>query len=313
MMRVPAASGGQRIAWIALTIALAGLVVGIAILLRALPTMRYRFAGDRLIVEWLGERRVIPLSEVTEIIYEPAELLRLPRWEPFWPGYYVASVRTPSGVWHSWATQQPHRRVRLMTADGIVAISPDRPVRFIAELDRRHQAAGRSPISINAADARVSPAIEPRPLPEAAPIGPGPAAARATRVPRPPSARRPLLGSLVSYRDLFCKQFLTDPVASALAAAGVILPVLMVAYLYSQYEGLPDQIPIRWDASGEVIGQTGPSGLWRFPRMAVVLLVVNTAIATLLVSIDRYLARLLVAAIPLVHVMLFIALIRAVN
>jgi hypothetical protein len=87
----------------------------------------------------------------------------------------------------------------------------------------------------------------------------------------------------------------------------------MVAYLYSQYEGLPDQIPIHWDASGEVIEQTGPSGLWRFPRIAVVVLVVNTSIATLLISVDRYLSRLLVAAIPVVQIILFIALIRAVN
>ena len=98
-----------------------------------------------------------------------------------------------------------------------------------------------------------------------------------------------------------------------LVAVGVVLPVLMVAYLYSQYEGLPGQIPIQWDASDEVTELTTPSGLWRFPRIAVVILVVNTALATLVVGIDRYLARLLVAGIPLVQAILFIALIRAVN
>ena len=87
----------------------------------------------------------------------------------------------------------------------------------------------------------------------------------------------------------------------------------MVAYLYSQYEGLPGQIPIQWDASGEVAEVASPSGLWRFPRIAVVVLVVNTALATLVVGIDRYLARLLVAGIALTQLILAIALIRAVN
>ncbi|HEX5165716.1 MAG TPA: hypothetical protein VFV93_09995, partial [Thermomicrobiales bacterium] len=106
---------------------------------------------------------------------------------------------------------------------------------------------------------------------------------------------------------------LGDQIASALVAAGVVLPVLMVAYLYSQYEGLPDQIPIRWDATGDVIGQTAPSGLWRFPRIAVVVLIVNTALATLLIDLDRYLARLLLSGIPLVQLILFIALVRAAS
>jgi len=121
------------------------------------------------------------------------------------------------------------------------------------------------------------------------------------------------VSSLTAYRDQFRDHLLADHVASVLVAAGVIVPVLMAAYLYSQYEGLPDQIPIHWDATGDVIEQTGPGGLWRFPRIAVVVLVVNTAIATFLIGIDRYLARLLVAAIPLVQLILFVALIRAIN
>lgn len=116
-----------------------------------------------------------------------------------------------------------------------------------------------------------------------------------------------------AYRDMFRDQFLTDQIASALVAVGVVLPVLMVAYLYSQFEGLPSLIPIQWDAVGDVSEQTTPGGLWRLPRIAVVILVVNTALATLLIGVDRYLARLLVAGIPLSQIVLFIALIRAVN
>ncbi|HYI15573.1 MAG TPA: hypothetical protein VEX37_09285, partial [Thermomicrobiales bacterium] len=63
----------------------------------------------------------------------------------------------------------------------------------------------------------------------------------------------------------------------------------------------------------DIVEMTTPSGLWRFPRIAVAILVVNTALATLVIGIDRYLARLLVAGIPLSQVILFIALIRAVS
>ena len=331
LARVPASSGGQRVAWIAIAAALTALVIGIAVLLRALPTMRYRFAGDALVVEWLGQQRIIALAEITDITFEPAKPLRLPRWEPFWPGYYVATVRTPAGVWHSWATQRPHRRVRLTTAGGIVAISPERPVRFIAELERRRQLVARSSIDAGSTPESVTarPVASPwtsapsvtalsDTLPPAERLSSDvqhqsrPSATDTSPPRRPPASRNPIIGWLLTYRDLFRDQFLADQFASALVAAGVILPVLMVAYLYSQYEGVPDQVAIQWDAAGDVAERTGPSGLWRFPRIAVVILVVNTALATLLISIDRHLARLLVSGIPLAQVILFIALVRAV-
>jgi hypothetical protein len=87
----------------------------------------------------------------------------------------------------------------------------------------------------------------------------------------------------------------------------------MVAYLYSQYEGLPDQIPVRWNAANDVAEWSGPGGLWRFPVIAAIVLAANTAVATMLVTVDRYLARLLLAGIPLVQLILFVALIRSVN
>ncbi len=336
LVRVPSASGGQRVAWIVLAAILTALTIGIGVLLRALPTMRYRFVNDTLVVEWFGQRRVIPLEEIRDITFEPTEPLKLPGWEPFWPGYYVATVRTPSGTWHSWATQQPHRRVRLSTANGIVAISPERPIRFVSELQRRRSATGYSSIVTKPAiEESPSPLVATRPqahMPPDEAVSDAPVSATADRLtperstgrsssPDPSRrqrgstrpARNPITTWLLAYRDLFRDQFLADQVASALVAVGVVLPVMMVAYLYSQYEGLPGQIPILWDASNDVAKLTTPSGLWRFPRIAVVILVVNTALATMVIEIDRYLARLLVAGVPLSQAILFIALIRAVN
>ncbi|MEX1158206.1 MAG: PH domain-containing protein, partial [Thermomicrobiales bacterium] len=154
LARVPSSTGGQRVAWVLIAVVLTALAIGVTVLLRALPTMRYQFADDALVVEWIGRQRVVPLAEIEDVTFDPHQPLRLPRWEPFWPGYYVATVRTPSGTWHTWATQQPRRRVRLTTAHGIVAISPERPVRFVAELERRRRTAGQTTVpDANAAHA----------------------------------------------------------------------------------------------------------------------------------------------------------------
>jgi len=330
LVRVPSSSGGQRIAWIAVAAVLTTLAIGIAVLLRALPTMRYRFDGDAVVVEWLRQRRVVPLADIHDVIFEPDQPLRLPGWEPFWPGYYVATVRSAAGTWHTWATQLPQRRVRLVTSQGIIAISPERPVRFIAELERRRRLAGQQTTGANARPGEIAsePAIA-RPadalhdlqsLPTHLRASPDsePMRDRSPRIDRKQphrseSSRNPLTTWLRAYRDVFRDQFLADQIASALVAVGVVLPVLMVAYLYSQYEGLPEQIPVQWDSTGDVAELTTPSGLWRFPRIAVVILIVNTSLATLLIGVDRHLARLLVAGVPLAQVILFIALVRAIN
>jgi|GEM_PF-925533 len=313
VIRVPASSGGQRIGWIVLATALTALTIGIAILLRALPTLRYRLTDEALVVEWIGDRRVVPYDDIGDVTFEPHQPLRLGRWEPFWPGYYVATVRTPGGTWHTWATQEPRRRVRITTSRGIVAISPERPVRFVAELERR----------MRASDNPVEIITTPAPPVERDPVVPSPVEPpRSISQPHPSRTRPPARtrrqsvspgGWVRTARDLFRDQLLADQISSGLVAVGVVLPVLMVAYLYSQYEGLPAQIPVRWDASGDVAEFTSARGVWRFPRIAVILLVFNTALATLLVAVDRYLARMLLAAIPLTQVLLFIALVRAVS
>ncbi|MGH9176611.1 MAG: PH domain-containing protein, partial [Vicinamibacterales bacterium] len=139
------AAGRQRLAWLVIAVMLVALALGVGALLRGLRTMRYRLTADVLVIEWMGHQRVLPFTEVLDVTYEPRVPLRLPRWEPFWPGYHVSRVRTPDGTWHTWATQEPRRRVRLTTPRGIIAISPERPVRFLAELERRQRALGIAP------------------------------------------------------------------------------------------------------------------------------------------------------------------------
>jgi hypothetical protein len=147
------------------------------------------------------------------------------------------------------------------------------------------------------------------PVPSAVDREPG--AARPTRQ-RQASASGPGIVGYV-YGTLFRQRLLGDRVASNFVAAGVILPLLMAGYLYSQYEGIPSIVPIHWDALGDVDRVVGPRALWRLPVMAVLILLANTFLATLLTAVDRFLARLLAAAIPIAQIITFIALVRAVR
>jgi hypothetical protein len=231
--------------------------------------------------------------------------------------------------------------VRIATPSGIYAISPERPILFLAELARRRQG--------------ISPEVSPSPAPSypgapATPPGrfdrmvtaptrdvsPNPP----TRVPLPPVAdlrddrnvparsaeaprstvrpgqrqARSATGQdwLFAYRHLFRERLLGDHVASSLIAVGVMIPLLMIAVLYSQYEGIPSVIPLHWNAHGDPDQFGTPRDLWRLPLIAVVVLVLNTALATVALTIDRFMARFLTAATPVVQILAFVALIRAV-
>jgi len=126
--------------------------------------------------------------------------------------------------------------------------------------------------------------------------------------PRRPEGR---VASLVWLRDQFREQLLGDQVSSTLLALGVIVPVLMIAFLYNQSAGLSNQIPLHWDAVGTVDEVGEPRDLWRLPLMAFVLLIGNTAGATLLIGVDRFLTRLLLGATPIAQAIAFVLLLRA--
>jgi hypothetical protein len=297
------AAGAQRAGWF-IAFVVATLAVGLlGYLYRGIGSITYTFGADELVITWLSQRHVVPLSEIERVTWEPREP---PPWrglEPIWPGYYVSVRRTPEGIWRSWATQSPQRRVRITTATEIVAISPERPILFLAELARRRQRVVVEPLFEPAAIPDASPLAEPGTEPAATAEPPPP--------PTPPPAPRPLW--FYAWDELFRGKLLHDEVASSLIAAGVALPLLMAAYLFSQYEGVLDRVPLHWDAHGRVDRVGQPSDLWRLPLMAVALLVTNTALATLLIALDRYLARLMTAATPIAQAVIFVALIRAVS
>jgi hypothetical protein len=304
-----ASSGGARAGWLLAFVAAIAAFAATLWLVQGLRSIRYVFAGDDLVVQWMRRRRVVPLRHVLEVRYEPHLPVRLRGWEPIWPGYYVSTTATPDGIWRSIATLAPHRRVRIVTPAALVAISPDRPILFLAELERRRQALGAS-MEGDAAGARLQFEIarEDADRPSAVPVTPVTA-----RV----SARGRGMGVdrrwTYAWRNLFRERLLGDQVSSALIATGVVLPILMAGYLFNQYEALPDVVPLHWDANGEIDRTGPPRSLWILPTIAVLMLVVNTTLAAAIVVLDRFLARLLTATTPVAQTIVLIALIRAVS
>ena len=299
------AAGGERVGWVLAALAAAAVVVVLGYLYRGIGSMTYAFGADELAISWLGQRHVVRLADIERVTWEPHQPARWQGLEPIWPGYYVATHRTPEGIWRVWATQAPRRRIRIATATEVVAISPQRPILFLAELARRRQRIVVEPV--------FEPAITPD-LPPPTPADAPPFDDAEPYLPPPPTPHtRTRTPWLYAWEHLFRARLLHDDVASSLVAAGVALPLLMAAYLFSQYEGLLDQVPLHWDAHGRVDRVGQPSDLWTLPLMALVVLVTNTALATLLIALDRYLARLMTAAIPIAQAVIFVALIRAVS
>ncbi len=369
--QVRGADGGARIIWLALVVAAVMAGGAAAYLLHGLTTIRYVLGQDRLVIRWMREEQVVHFAEIVDTTYDPRDPVHLPGWEPFWPGYYVSTRRTPTGIWRSIATEEPRRRVRITTTRGVFAISPARPVRFIVELDRMRSVAGlATPLSFDeefvtqdrgsispvpwterdvephersypaqrAAQPMYRPATTSSPhvdesdrwddryeysgspapptLPSASDIPPSvtPASERRSIVrPEPPGEQARHGAVRYVYEQLFRNDLLGDRIASNLIAIGVAIPLLMAAYLFSQYEGVPNPVPLHWDALGDVDRVGQPSALWLLPIMGVIVLIVNTFAATLLMAVDRFLSRLILLAIPIVQIVAFIALVRLVT
>lgn len=90
-----------------------------------------------------------------------------------------------------------------------------------------------------------------------------------------------------------------------------MIPLLMIAFLYSQYEGIGDIVPLHWNAHGDVDAAGTRRDLWRLPLIAALILILNTTMATVALAVDRFMARFLLAATLLAQAIAFVALIHA--
>ena len=303
-----------------LLVALGGLGGGIsvAVLLRGLRSLRYAFMSNAFVINWARDRFVVPYADIIAVEDDQQSIGKSGGYERFWPGYYVFTARRPNGVWRVFATQPPPRRVYIRTTTGGVAISPHRAVLFIRELERRRFGVARpgvEPPVGRAEPAAVEPPRHARNRVAEAEIAPGTSyRQKATHDRR---AARRATGSGMStgamYRALFREQLLEDPVASLLIGGGVLIPLMMAAYLFNQYEGLPREIGLHWDAHGVLDRVGAPRELWLLPLTAALFVVVNAALATVAIAFDRFAARLILAATPIAQVTTAIALLRLVN
>lgn len=302
--------------WLLWLIILTLLVLaGITIwLVRSIGTIRYTVDDHQLTIRWMSRKHVVALGEIVEVEYDPHIPPPSSSWEPIWPGLVVWTRRRRDGVWRAWATVPPRGRVRIRTTSGGVEISPLRPIRFLVEIDR--QRAGGPPVAFEPPQP-AAPAH--RDEPERAMRERSPAASRhEPDDAEPPTAsaqaKRSEFGLIrYAYRHLFRVELLGDRLSSNLLAVSVIIPLLMVAYLFSQLAGVPDQIALHWDALGEVDRVGPPSALWQLPTLAALVLVGNTLLATALVAVDRFLSRLMLAATPVVQIIAAIALLRIIG
>lgn len=282
--------GPIRILWL---LVLAGTLAGIVFvgrLLRGLASLRYVFAEDHLRIEWQRSVRRIPYNDMLEVVYHLREYVELPGREPYWPGFRISTARTRNGVWHSYATVPPHRRIRITTPAAVIAISPERPVLFIQELERRRIG---QPADVSASAMGI--VIPDRPV--------------RTRT----SSGQSILAPVQQSINLFRNDLLTDRIASTLVAVSIIIPVLMLAYTFNEVDFLPERIPLHWNAAGEV-DRSGPSqSIWTLPLLALTVLAVNASLATLVLPLDRVAARLIVAATPVVQIAAAVALFRIIG
>lgn len=286
--------GPIRILWLLLLVGALAILVWVIRLLRGLDSMRYVLADDHLRIEHGKTVRQVPYDDMLQVVYHLRERLDLPGREPYWPGYRVSTIRTRGGVWHSFATVPPNRRVRITTPAAVFAISPERPILFIQELERRRMGRESGLLAdIEVGDVGVAPGRPERR--------------------RPTAAWQARTAGLRQSIDLFRRELLTDTIASTLVAIGVIIPVFMLAYTFNEVDFLPQRIPLHWNADGELDRLAPSRAIWTLPLLALTVLVVNAGLATIVYRFDQVAARLLVAITPIAQITIAIALLRIIN
>lgn len=305
--RFSAADGALRGLWLGLLL-LAVLGVGfVAYQLWRLAQLRYTLTDDALVIERGRETTIVPYERMLRVVRRPRDQINTGGYERLWPGLYISRFTTEEGVWESFATVPPNRRVRIVLEDRTIAISPMRPILFLEALEERRGA-------------------EPAPVPEPAPIEDAEPQLATDALPTdfegpplptapPPSAQRPRdavwprkSGWKPAAYQLFREELLADRVASEALAVSVIILAGMSIYAGYSVDGMFQDVVVRWNANGDPIETVAPRGIWLYPLMGLGLLVLNTALATIALLEDRFITRLIMVATPVLQVLIALAL-----
>ncbi|MEX2426581.1 MAG: PH domain-containing protein [Thermomicrobiaceae bacterium] len=127
-------------------------------------SIRYRLDTDHLFIRWGLWSIHIPYDQI-EALAPATEVLEDQQhgWIPFWPGYYIGTLKTDIGDVQVVSTLPARRQILILRSDGeVFAISPERPLLFMEELARWIGEEGQP-------DARQPMATEPEPLADVKP------------------------------------------------------------------------------------------------------------------------------------------------
>jgi hypothetical protein len=104
-----------------------------------------------------------------------------------------------------------------------------------------------------------------------------------------------------------------DRVAHVLVAAGIALAALLFAVLLIRYPGLPDRLPMHYDAAGQVDRIAGRSEVFALPVIGLIAWATNGVLGTLLYRRQRMLSYLVWTGTLIVQTLFLMALWNIVN
>ncbi len=307
--RISNTDGAQRILWVIVVLLTVAIVGGVASVLVTVANLRYELLPEALKIQLGRSSWLIPYTQIVDLSYHPHERVSVRGYERFWPGARFGFAQTSHGRWRNAATTAPNRRVRLQLDSGLVAaISPERPIQFMDALTERltldHGA--RQP---------AAPPEEPRGfLRPQQDLGPDDSvflSAGSWALDRLEERFVPV--------GFFRRQILADQIISNAIALSLI--VFAIGGVFATYaaDGVKGPTAYHWNPVGEpdrFLRSEGPwvfEGIWLYPVMGLLILGVNLALATLLVETDRFLARMLVGAAPVLSLLALVAMVRLVQ
>jgi len=106
---------------------------------------------------------------------------------------------------------------------------------------------------------------------------------------------------------------LSDPWLAVCAGLGVLALLVTLAIITQRYDGLPDQLPLHFDASGQTSQIAPKSDLLRLPLLGLLVLILNWGLGIVVHPRERILGRLLWLGAVVVQLVLLIAVVRLVG
>jgi hypothetical protein len=228
-------------------------------------TLSYTFEGDNLVLRCGGVRHIVPLAGVVGVLPPGAEVKGRPvdvRWRGLTgrvPGYLVgAGQNAQIGPVLALATTAAGGLLYVQTPGLTYALSPERPLAFVEELNKR-QAEAEAHVAEVAEEVDVAPR------------------------------------ALLSGPSAWGYRLWADPAARVLMLGGLGLCVLLFGYMSLIYASLPEHLPMHWNAQAQVDRIGSPAELLRLPVFALAVWLANIAFGWWAQTRERAATRLLLA------------------